>query len=793
MRRWWNVLWLARATAALSCLHAPAAHAVMDIANKGPSLQAGRFSMRITNVGVLGNAFDNTGLSFDRSFEFPRGSGHELLNHTELWVGARTEAGFDRVSGGPMLEWRPTLAPADTVRIANAGDPGTRSHFDDDGDGRIDEELLNGRDDDGDGRVDEDFLLPAQQMLAADFTDDQPQAVEYAYPNGERHVPMGLAVHQRAYAWTLPGHDAIAGIEYTITNRGRQTLRDVRLGVYADLDSREAAGSAGYLDDRLSFLHYAVLLAPHDDTLAGNWVKHCGEPITGDIVVVRDATPSSRRPGVALVPLAHTTDVLAWFVNDAFPGVREARASARAPRRDTTFRFYPFIPGAPPGQGGPPVVDADRYAAMAGEFPVAQNRDGNDVAVLLSCGPFPALAPGQSLSFAFALTALSSPDSAASDAFETRMLFRGARLDAVANTSQRGNPFAGETGVNGHEACVEPPPGIVFDYDPHCPEKLVRDPDLIPIDPGKVPPGVAIETRYSSGHCVWTDLDCNVCTGDDGVDEVRHWETDLRLPPQPAVRATAGDHQVVLEWDNRGEQALISGRVGTPDYHFSGYKVYRLDDWTRDALLPEPGRWQRLAVFRVNTAVGGRPLSEIIDLGVPSDGADDGGPHYPIGRYRFTDDRVLDGFDYHYVVTTIMREGLSPAATRPPLEYESPFFASFDDRVVPHAAARAGAGQVWVVPNPYRTRADWERQPVAGDAFTRHVDFMGLPRARCTVRIYTLAGDLVASIEHDGSRGDGQAQWNLISRNGQDVESGVYLFTVSSPLGHQTGKFVLMR
>jgi len=53
----------------------------MDINDRGPLLNAGRFALRITNVGVLGNAFFNTGLSFDPSFEYPRGSGHELLNH----------------------------------------------------------------------------------------------------------------------------------------------------------------------------------------------------------------------------------------------------------------------------------------------------------------------------------------------------------------------------------------------------------------------------------------------------------------------------------------------------------------------------------------------------------------------------------------------------------------------------------------------------------------------------------------------------------------------------------------
>jgi len=82
---------------------------------------------------------------------------------------------------------------------------------------------------------------------------------------------------------------------------------------------------------------------------------------------------------------------------------------------------------------------------------------------------------------------------------------------------------------------------------------------------------------------------------------------------------------------------------------------------------------------------------------------------------------------------------------------------------------------------------------VVGDVFTRHIDFMGLPRAKTRIRIYTLAGDLVQTIDHDGSTGDGEAPWNLISRNGQDVESGVYLFTVESSLGHQVGRFVLIR
>ena len=70
----------------LALVGARPAHAVLDIENRGPTLQAGAFAMRVTNIGALGNPFSNVGRSFDPSWEFPTGSGHELLGHVELWV-----------------------------------------------------------------------------------------------------------------------------------------------------------------------------------------------------------------------------------------------------------------------------------------------------------------------------------------------------------------------------------------------------------------------------------------------------------------------------------------------------------------------------------------------------------------------------------------------------------------------------------------------------------------------------------------------------------------------------------
>jgi hypothetical protein len=59
-----------------------------------------------------------------------------------------------------------------------------------------------------------------------------------------------------------------------------------------------------------------------------------------------------------------------------------------------------------------------------------------------------------------------------------------------------------------------------------------------------------------------------------------------------------------------------------------------------------------------------------------------------------------------------------------------------------------------------------------------------------------VATDLVQVIDHDGSGGNGTAPWNLVSRNGQNVTSGVYIFAVdpeNSDFPKTIGKFVIIR
>ena len=770
--------------ATLLCVPAPA-RAVMDINDRGPTLNAGNYTMRATNIGVLGNAFYDQGLSFDPSFEFPKGSGIELLKHADLWVGGLDANGQPRVSGGPMLEWRPPLDPFYHVRVGWKGQPGSRRGVDDDGDGRIDEERLNGKDDDGDGEVDEDLAFPSDEVTASEYTDDQSAAINYGYPNGETHVPFGLDVYEEDYAWTLPGYDGIAGIQYVITNHSGNEIKGLYIGLLADLDVRLRSDPQGQLNDVVTTATYGRTFPEGSVQITVGGIPAgltCFSHTSQTVPVVMDGQPGNTLPVIAVVGLGHTTDPLALLDPPA------AKAAARAPGRES-FRYSVFRQDLPAGQGGLPVVDADRYAALMGNYPTNPKLDvPGDQVVLVSCGPFPTLASGQSLEFAVAFCAAPVLDSLSTVMSNAAYLYHGFTQNRLRDSTGT-EWYIGETGKNGHEVCIEPPPGVSFDFDPNCPA-VVSNLYMNALDIPQMP------VHYQHGQCVWTNADCDLCTGIGGLDTRVHWLDPGSAPPEPGYHVAPGDHKVSVAWDNQPEILLKAGLAGGGGYSFDGYRIYRLSNWQRQSLLPPPDKWQQIASFGPDSLNGEAPLAAATDTTVQYDLIRYGQKHYPIGRYRIVDNNVLNGFDYLYLVTAVAARtvqvggGLGQTRTD---RVESPLAASIDSIVVPNITAATAAGRVWVVPNPYRASAPWERPAVPGDVFTRHVDFMGLPNTRSVIKIWTLAGDLVARIDHDGSGGSGEAPWNLISRNGQDIESGVYLFTVDSKEGHQVGKFVIIR
>jgi hypothetical protein len=111
--------------------------------------------------------------------------------------------------------------------------------------------------------------------------------------------------------------------------------------------------------------------------------------------------------------------------------------------------------------------------------------------------------------------------------------------------------------------------------------------------------------------------------------------------------------------------------------------------------------------------------------------------------------------------------------------------------------------KVFVYPNPYRIDAGYQALGFEGRNLEmtlppdkmRLIHFANLPDS-CTIRIYTLDGDLVREIDHNMDPSDPNAShetWNLITRNTQLVVSGLYYWTVEANDGAtQIGKLVII-
>jgi hypothetical protein len=98
------------------------------------------------------------------------------------------------------------------------------------------------------------------------------------------------------------------------------------------------------------------------------------------------------------------------------------------------------------------------------------------------------------------------------------------------------------------------------------------------------------------------------------------------------------------------------------------------------------------------------------------------------------------------------------------------------------------------VPNPYLGAAEWERRNLNSTGRgERKIDFINLP-PKCVVRIYTITGALVKTLEKDSPMDDGSLSWNLVTEDGMDIAYGVYIYHVDAPgVGEHIGKFAVIK
>ncbi len=266
-------------------------------------------------------------------------------------------------------------------------------------------------------------------------------------------------------------------------------------------------------------------------------------------------------------------------------------------------------------------------------------------------------------------------------------------------------------------------------------------------------------------------------------------------PPSPRFKAVAREGAVDYYWDESPES--FRDPTSPEPLDFEGYRVYAGNN--RDSLqlvgqfdLQSPPH----DTTGFNTGLGAVRLPLPLNI----DGVD--------YQYKYTLPSLRTGFKYFAAVT---------AYDLGTTEIESLESGRSQNEVMIVPAPRAGerGGGVLVFPNPYRVEAVWDHGAwVLGNVRNHYLWFANLPE-RCTIRIYTLAGDLVFEQAFDGATYNGGSArgvfnpasdlpatlsgatfaWDLITRRGQAAATGLYLWSVEDRTGGKTqvGKFLIVK
>jgi hypothetical protein len=133
-------------------------------------------------------------------------------------------------------------------------------------------------------------------------------------------------------------------------------------------------------------------------------------------------------------------------------------------------------------------------------------------------------------------------------------------------------------------------------------------------------------------------------------------------------------------------------------------------------------------------------------------------------------------------------------ATTRPFSHSDVFRFTSKAAAVDPALASRQLDLIKVVPNPYVGAAQWEpRNPFDTGRGPRELHFTHLPM-RCTIRIYTVQGELVKVLEHHTTFDNGTETWDMLTKDNLDIAYGVYVYHIDAPnVGHRVGKFAVIK
>ncbi len=250
-------------------------------------------------------------------------------------------------------------------------------------------------------------------------------------------------------------------------------------------------------------------------------------------------------------------------------------------------------------------------------------------------------------------------------------------------------------------------------------------------------------------------------------------ETVASPPPSPNLSLTSGFGENILKWTFEKDYYIEDWQTGVVD--IAGYRVYRAD-----------GHYTKL-------------YNLIADLDTT--------------QHEYVDKDVVRGKNYYYYVTAYDDGSQNTSGVSPGQRLESSPFSNrnYSNPCIPNRAATKALDSVYVVPNPFHVQGkafghgtSYNDYYEAPRILEDKIMFVGLP-AKATIRIFTMHGDLVTTLEHPNPQntlslpGSANEEFYNITDSWQIIKSGVYIYYVEgwdesgNALGSMTGKFVVIR
>lgn len=316
------------------------------------------------------------------------------------------------------------------------------------------------------------------------------------------------------------------------------------------------------------------------------------------------------------------------------------------------------------------------------------------------------------------------------------------------------------------------------------------------------------------------------------------------IPPRrPLVKVSNTLNKTVeVEWDNAAE-----GGAG-----FAGYKIWKSSNFLKKKWLEEghrlADRYHEQMVVGASRDSLKKPVNPNFDAHAAVAAAAQKGEYQPdtwgtwelvsvipaanVGSlpaatsagysYKYTDNDVVLGFSYWYYVSAYYEGTYNGPGNETTNRIETHYtnrnganglwqrtfpFATNNSNYPTSAAGKQAIGGVHIVssalaaagdvanvgvrPNPYKRAALHDN---FSNVYDHKLLFYNLP-PEATITILDVSGQIIDQIKFSSSDpNNGSVFWDMFSKDGMEVASGVYIYTVESPTGGlKVGHFAIMR